>query len=45
MQLSLNTAAKNNWLRVKIDGIKNLKIPSEAEIEVKAGAGSQKKSL
>ncbi len=44
VQLFVNQpSTKNNWLRVKIDGIKNLKIPSGAEVEVKAGTSYQKK--
>jgi tetratricopeptide (TPR) repeat protein len=44
VQVLLNqTPVKNNWLRVKIDGIKNLKIPAGSEIEVKAGTSYQKK--
>jgi tetratricopeptide (TPR) repeat protein len=41
--LTNKTANGNRWLRVKIDGVKNLKLPSSAEIEVKAGNGYQKK--
>jgi hypothetical protein len=44
VNLFLNrTSTKNDWLRVKIDGIKNLKIPSGSEVEIKAGTSYQKK--
>lgn len=41
--LQNNTATKNRWLRVQIAGVKNLKLPLAAEIEVKAGRSYQKK--
>jgi hypothetical protein len=37
------TALKNNWLRVQLTGIKNLKLAPGAEVEVKAGAFYEKK--
>jgi tetratricopeptide (TPR) repeat protein len=35
--------AKNRWVRVKIDGVKNLKLPVSAEVEIKSGESYQKK--
>lgn len=37
------TAVKNNWLRVRLTGIKNLKLAPGAEVEVKAGLVYQKR--
>jgi tetratricopeptide (TPR) repeat protein len=34
---------RNRWARVKIDGVKNLKLPLASEIEIKAGSSYQKK--
>jgi tetratricopeptide (TPR) repeat protein len=34
---------KNHWVRVKIDGVKNLKLPLGSEVEVKAGESYQKR--
>jgi Tfp pilus assembly protein PilF len=36
------TTAKNNWIRVKLAGIKNLKLATASEVEVKAGSRYQK---
>jgi tetratricopeptide (TPR) repeat protein len=41
--LANQTKAENRWLSVKIDGVKNLKLPLAAEVEVKAGGSYQKK--
>ncbi len=40
--LTNQTIPGNNWLRVRLQGIKNLKLAPYAEIEVKAGARYQK---
>jgi Tfp pilus assembly protein PilF len=40
--LTNDTATKNQWLRVKLDGVKNLKVPVNAEVELKAGNSYQK---
>ncbi|MCZ2149908.1 MAG: tetratricopeptide repeat protein [Bryobacterales bacterium] len=37
------TPAKNRWFSVKLDGVKNLKLGSGAEVEIKAGRRYQKK--
>jgi tetratricopeptide (TPR) repeat protein len=37
------TSSKNNWLRVAISGVKNLKLAPGATVEVKTGASYQKK--
>ncbi len=43
LQLATNKiTTQNRWLRVKIDGVKNLKLPVAAEVEVKAGSSYQK---
>lgn len=36
------TAAKRNWTRVQLNGVKNLKLAYNSEVEVKAGALYQK---
>jgi hypothetical protein len=41
--LTNKSSEKNHWVRVKIDGVKNLKVPMGAEVEVKAGESYQKK--
>jgi hypothetical protein len=41
--LKNETAAKNQWLRVSMAGVKNLKLAAGAEVEVKAGTHYQKK--
>lgn len=41
--LTNKSPEKNHWVRVKIDGVKNLKVPMGAEVEVKAGESYQKK--
>jgi tetratricopeptide (TPR) repeat protein len=41
--LTNQTTIDNRWLSVKIDGIKNLKLPLAAEVEVKTGGSYQKK--
>lgn len=37
------TALKNNWSRVKLAGVKNLKLATGAEVEVRAGSFYQKR--
>jgi Tfp pilus assembly protein PilF len=37
------TATHNNWLRIAIGGVKNLKLATGATVEVKTGASYQKK--
>jgi Tfp pilus assembly protein PilF len=37
------TATQNNWLRIAIGGVKNLKLAPGATVEVKTGASYQKK--
>ena len=41
--LTNQTKTDNRWLSVKIDGVKNLKLPLAAEVEVKSGGSYQKK--
>ncbi len=41
--LANRTADANRWLRVSLQGIKNLKLAPEARVEVKAGASYQKR--
>jgi len=41
--LKNETAPKNQWLRVSMSGVKNLKLAAGAEVEVKAGTHYQKK--
>lgn len=41
--LAFEPAPKSNWLSVQIDGIKNLKLGYNAEVEIKSGALYQKK--
>ncbi|MBI3279540.1 MAG: VCBS repeat-containing protein, partial [Acidobacteria bacterium] len=41
--LSNQTASKNQWIRVKLAGVKNLKLGYGSEVEVKAGSRYQKK--
>jgi Flp pilus assembly protein TadD len=41
--LENQTATKNNWMRVAIAGVKNLKLAPGATVEVKAGASYQKR--
>jgi tetratricopeptide (TPR) repeat protein len=41
--LTNQTKTNNRWLSVKIDGVKNLKLPLAAEVEVKSGGSYQKK--
>ncbi|MBI4874375.1 MAG: ASPIC/UnbV domain-containing protein, partial [Acidobacteria bacterium] len=44
VHLLLNrTATRNQWIRVSLEGVKNLKLAQGAEIEVKAGAAYQKR--
>jgi tetratricopeptide (TPR) repeat protein len=44
IHLALNrTVTKNQWLRVKLTGVKNLKSAAETEVEVKAGELAQKR--
>lgn len=38
------TALKSNWLRVRLQGIKNLKLATGAEVELKAGPVYQKQT-
>jgi Flp pilus assembly protein TadD len=40
--LTNRTASKNNWVTVKLGGVKNLKTAPGSEVEVKAGARYQK---
>lgn len=37
-------AANSKWIRVKLDGVKNLKLGYDAEVEIKAGASYQKQT-
>jgi len=39
----LNRTPADHWLRIGLEGVKNLKLAPGAEVEVKAGAGYQKK--
>ncbi len=41
--LANRTESKNHWLRVGLEGVKNLKLAPGAEVEVKAGSRYQKK--
>ncbi len=41
--LTNRTATKNEWLRVSLTGVKNLKLGSGAEVEIKSGEHYQKK--
>jgi len=41
--LTNQTATKNQWLRVKLTGVKNLKLGAGSEVEVKSGVQYQKK--
>ncbi|MGA2433985.1 MAG: CRTAC1 family protein, partial [Bryobacteraceae bacterium] len=41
--LSSRTATENAWLRVALDGVKNLKTAAGTEVEIKAGDHYQKK--
>jgi FG-GAP-like repeat/ASPIC and UnbV len=38
------TATTNHWVRVRLEGVKNLKLPEGAVVEVKAGAWYQKRT-
>ncbi len=41
--LANRTESRNHWLRVGLEGVKNLKLAPGAEVEVKAGSRYQKK--
>ena len=44
LRLLLNrTVTSNHWVRVGLDGVKNLKLAASAEVEIKAGPHYQKK--
>ena len=42
--MKANVAVNNTWLEVRLEGVKNLKVPIGAVVEIKAGALYQKKT-